>query len=70
MLEAKAEQGVNPLLIRSARRSVDHLSALIETIPAVFAMDEILFELRDHITGLDLVADLYIDSRYPRRFQR
>ena len=32
MLEAKAEQGVNPLLIRSARRSVDHLSALIETI--------------------------------------
>ncbi|MEM9518770.1 MAG: malate synthase A [Actinomycetota bacterium] len=28
------------------------VSALIETIGAVFAMDEILFELRDHITAL------------------
>lgn len=28
------------------------VSALIETIHAAFAMDEILFELRDHITGL------------------
>lgn len=28
------------------------VSALIETIRAAFAMDEILFELRDHITGL------------------
>src|SRR5262245_4826385 len=28
-------------------------TVLIETIPAAFEMDEILFELRDHITGLN-----------------
>ena len=32
LLEAKAGAGVNPLLLRSARRSVEHLSALIETL--------------------------------------
>ncbi len=29
------------------------VTILIETIPAAFQMDEILFELRDHITGLN-----------------
>lgn len=34
LLEAKAEGAANPVLVRSARRSVEHLTALVETILA------------------------------------
>lgn len=37
-------------------------TVLIETIPAVFEMDEILYELRDHITGLNCGRWDYIFS--------
>ncbi len=37
-------------------------TALIETLPAVFEMDEILYELRDHITGLNCGRWDYIFS--------
>jgi malate synthase len=38
------------------------VTALIETLPAVFEMDEILYELRDHITGLNCGRWDYIFS--------
>jgi len=34
-------------------RGTIRVTVLIETIPAAFEMDEILYELRDHITGLN-----------------
>ncbi len=37
-------------------------TALIETLPAAFEMDEILYELRDHITGLNCGRWDYIFS--------
>ncbi len=37
-------------------------TALIETLPAVFEMDEILYELREHITGLNCGRWDYIFS--------
>jgi len=38
------------------------VTVLIETLPAAFEMDEILFELRDHITGLNCGRWDYIFS--------
>src|SRR5690606_30431806 len=37
-------------------------TVLIETLPAAFEMDEILFELRDHIAGLNAGRWDYIFS--------
>src|SRR4029078_2719844 len=42
---AEAELGVPRGTIRA--------TVLIETLPAAFEMDEILYELRDHIAGLN-----------------
>src|SRR4029079_10695394 len=38
------------------------VTVLIETLPAAFEMDEILFELRDHIAGLNCGRWDYIFS--------
>ena len=38
------------------------VTVLLETLPAAFEMDEILYELRDHITGLNLGRWDYIFS--------
>ena len=46
------------------------VTVLIETILAAFEMDEILYELRDHITGLNagpLGLHLLDDQEVPRR---
>ncbi len=42
---AQAELGIPHGTVRA--------TVLIETIPAAFEMDEILYELRDHIAGLN-----------------
>ncbi len=39
--------------ILGLRRGTVRVTVLIETVPAAFQMDEILYELRDHITGLN-----------------
>jgi malate synthase len=43
-------------------RGTIRVTVLIETIPAAFEMDEILYELRDHITGLNCGRWDYIFS--------
>lgn len=43
-------------------------TVLIETVLAVFEMDEILFELRDHASGLDCGPDDYLFS-FIKRFR-
>ena len=43
-------------------KSTIKATVLIETLPAVFEMDEILYELRDHITGLNCGRWDYIFS--------
>lgn len=43
-------------------------TVLIETVPAVFQMDEILYELRDHSVGLNCGRWDYIFS-YVKTFQ-
>jgi malate synthase len=43
-------------------RGTIKVTVLIETLPAAFEMDEILFELRDHITGLNAGRWDYIFS--------
>lgn len=41
------------LNLRDAVRGTIKATVLIETLPAVFQMDEILHALRDHIVGLN-----------------
>ncbi|RPG42707.1 MAG: malate synthase A [Gammaproteobacteria bacterium TMED112] len=49
-------------------RGTVRVTCLIETLPAVFEMDEILFELKDHIVGLNCGRWDYIFS-YIKTFQ-
>jgi len=49
-------------------RGTVRVTCLIETLPAVFEMDEILYELRDHIVGLNCGRWDYIFS-YIKTFQ-
>ena len=46
----------------------DRATVLIETIPAAFEMDEILFELREHVIGLNCGRWDYIFS-YIKKFR-
>ena len=43
---------------------------LIETLPAAFEMDEILYELREHIAGLNCGRWDYIFSFIKKRARR
>jgi malate synthase len=54
MFDAESRLGLEPGRIRA--------TVLIETITAAFEMDEILFELRDHVTGLNAGRWDYIFS--------
>ena len=49
-------------------RGTVRVTVLIETLPAAFEMDEILYELRDHITGLNCGRWDYIFS-FIKRFR-
>ena len=49
-------------------RGTVRVTCLIETLPAVFEMDEILFELKDHIVALNCGRWDYIFS-YIKTFQ-
>ncbi len=49
-------------------RGTVRVTCLIETLPAVFEMDEILYELKDHIVGLNCGRWDYIFS-YIKTFQ-
>lgn len=51
---AEEKLGLEPKTIKA--------TVLIETLPAVFEMDEILFELRDHVAGLNIGRWDYIFS--------
>ena len=53
-IKAQAMLGLPPGTIKA--------TVLIETLPAAFEMDEILYELRDHITGLNCGRWDYIFS--------
>ncbi|EPS63891.1 malate synthase, partial [Genlisea aurea] len=73
-MEHSREAGIWKRVFEKAEREVGiergsiRATALIETLPAVFQMDEILYELRDHSAGLNCGRWDYIFS-YIKTFQ-